>query len=72
VVNVRSTEEVTVEKKVVLDVWEVAQLLGIHRLSVRRAIERGELRAVRVGRRVLVPRKTLDEFLENRPTAAAK
>ena len=50
-------------------VAETAQQLGCHPLTLRRAIARGELRAVRVGRKVLVPAVALDEFLAARPTS---
>jgi excisionase family DNA binding protein len=42
---------------------EVARRLGVHRLTVRTAIDRGDLRAVRLGRRLLVPCSALDAFL---------
>ena len=42
---------------------EAAKELGVHELTLRRAIARGEIRAVRVGRRVLVPSAALDDFL---------
>jgi excisionase family DNA binding protein len=54
-----------------LTAYEVAHQLGVHPMTVRRAIARGDIRAVKVGRRVLVPVRALDEFLETRPTAAA-
>jgi excisionase family DNA binding protein len=57
-------------EKRVLDVFETAEQLGVHPLTVRRAIARGELPAVRVGRKVLVPVRALDEFLAARPAAA--
>lgn len=42
---------------------EAGRRLGIHRRSVVRAIQRGELRAVRLGRRVLVPRAEIERLL---------
>jgi excisionase family DNA binding protein len=60
-----------VEKRV-LTVNEVAQELRLHPLTVRRAIARGEIPAVKVGRRVLVPMRALDEFLASRPAAAVR
>jgi excisionase family DNA binding protein len=42
---------------------EAAALLGVHRLTLLRGIERGEVRAVRLGRRWIVPRQALEEFL---------
>ena len=46
-----------------LDVNTVAEQLSVCPLSVRQAIKAGELRAVRFGRRVLVPREALAEFI---------
>jgi excisionase family DNA binding protein len=47
-----------------LTVEEAAELLGIGRNSAYEAIKRGELRAVRIGRRLLVPRQALFQMLE--------
>ncbi len=41
-----------------------ARLLGISRVSAYKAVERGELPAIRLGRRVLVLRRALDRLLE--------
>jgi len=49
-----------------LTIAEAAARLGIHRQTVRAAIERGDLHAVRVGRRWLVPVAAIDELLEGR------
>jgi excisionase family DNA binding protein len=46
-----------------LSLAEAAFVLGVHRLTLRAAIERGEIRAVRVGRRWLVPRSAIADFL---------
>lgn len=40
-----------------------AQVLDVGLRSVRRAIARGEIRTVRFGRRVLIPRSEIDRFL---------
>jgi excisionase family DNA binding protein len=54
-------------------VVEAAEEIGVHHLTLRKAIARGELRAVRVGRRVLIPQTEIDRFLEGRePEAAAR
>lgn len=44
-------------------VVEVAQQLGIGRGSCYTLIRSGELRSVRVGRRILVPKDAVQEFL---------
>lgn len=40
-----------------------AQTLGISRASVYRLIQRGELPAVRLGWRLVIPREAIDELL---------
>jgi excisionase family DNA binding protein len=50
---------------------EAAALLRIHKITAYEAIKRGEIPAVKVGRRLLVPRKALEEMLAKvSPTAA--
>jgi len=46
-----------------LDVAETADVLGLSRASIYRAIHRGELEAIRLGRRLLVPRRALSRLL---------
>jgi len=45
-------------------VAETAAILGVHPLTIRQAIARGELGAVRLGRRVLVPESEIRRLLE--------
>ena len=44
-------------------VEEAAQMLGISRSSAYECVRRGELRAVRLGRRLVVPRAGLEALL---------
>jgi excisionase family DNA binding protein len=58
--------------EVVMDRWtvtveEAAQMLGISRSSAYECVRRGELRALRLGRRLVVPRVALEELLGARP-----
>lgn len=46
-----------------LSVAEAAEYLGISTAGVRRAIARGDLRAVRLGSRILLPVADLEELL---------
>ena len=48
---------------------EAAKLLGIGRSAAYEAAERGSIPAVRIGRRILIPRAALDRLLD--PTAPA-
>jgi excisionase family DNA binding protein len=52
-----------------LTVEEAAVLLGIGRISAYQAVARGELPALRVGRR-LIPRAALDRLLADMPAWA--
>lgn len=49
--------------RLVFSLDEAASLLGLHRQSLRSAIGRGEIHAVRVGRKWLIPRDSLVELL---------
>jgi excisionase family DNA binding protein len=44
-------------------VEEAAQMLGISRSSAYACVKRGELRALRLGRRLVVPRAVLEDLL---------
>lgn len=52
-----------------LTVPEVAETLGISTDSVYLAIRRGEIPALRLGRRLLVPREAIDRLLQVGETA---
>ena len=51
------------DEPIVLTIAEAATRLGVHRQTLRAAIERGDLHAVRVGRRWLVPVAAIEELL---------
>ena len=44
-------------------VGEAAKMLGVSAATVRQYVARGRLRAVRVGRRVLVPMEVLEQVI---------
>ena len=46
-------------------VEECARLLGIGRQLAYDRVKTGEIPVIKVGRRLLVPRKALERFLEN-------
>ncbi len=46
-------------------VEEAAEILGIGRNSAYEAIRRGEIPALRLGRRLVVPRQALERLLRN-------
>ena len=51
------------EKRLTFTVVEAATLLGIGRNSAYEAIKAGILPSVQIGRRILIPRAALDQFL---------
>lgn len=52
------------EKRLTLDVAEAAELLGLGLNTTYDLVRSGRLRAVRVGRRLVIPRLEIDGFLE--------
>jgi excisionase family DNA binding protein len=58
------------EQTITLSVEEAARLLGISPGLAYELVHRGELAAIRLGRRILVPRHVI-ESLVNRPGNAA-
>ena len=44
---------------------EVATVLGVSSFTIRRALARGEIKSVRVARRVLIPQAEVERVYEN-------
>jgi len=55
--------QTTETERQALSVGEVAAKLGIHELTVRRRIARGELESFKLGGRRLIPRRVIDALL---------
>jgi len=55
-----------------LSVEEAAIVLGISRALAYELIRRGDLPQLHLGRRVVVPRRALEELVESGSTQAAK
>jgi excisionase family DNA binding protein len=53
------------EKRQTLTVDEAAEILGIGRNSAYEAVRRGEIPAIRLGRRLVVPRHALEQLLRH-------
>ena len=49
--------------KLMFDIHEVAQITGVSTGTVYNAVKRGEIKAVRIGRRILVPGHQLRTML---------
>ncbi len=52
------------EEKLTLTVEETAKLLGIGRNLCYDRVKTGEIPVIKIGRRLLVPRKALEKLLE--------
>ena len=52
------------EGPLLLDVERAGVLLGLGRTNVYKLINSGELRSITIGKRRLIPREALDEFIE--------
>ncbi|MDP9441136.1 MAG: helix-turn-helix domain-containing protein [Actinomycetota bacterium] len=50
-------------QRLTLSVEEAANVLGISRALAYELVRRGELPRLRLGRRVVVPRKALEDFI---------
>jgi excisionase family DNA binding protein len=49
--------------KLAFFVNDVAQLTGLSAQKIRRMIKAGELQSIRAGKRILVPRAALEQFI---------
>lgn len=49
-----------------LNISEAATTVGMSRKSMARAIERGDIPAVHIGRKVLIPASAIDDVLHGR------
>lgn len=51
-------------ERLTLSIDEAAAMLGISRAHAYELVRRGELPRLRLGRRVVIPRKALEEYVE--------
>lgn len=61
--NYRRQEEEVDQSRLTLTVEEAAEILGISRAFAYKLVKRDELPIVRLGRRVVVPRRALETML---------
>jgi len=61
---VNKTKEHHKDEALTLSIEHAARLIGVSRTTAYRMVRDGQLRAIRVGRRVLVLKKPLMEMLE--------
>lgn len=58
-------------EKMAFSIDEAAEALGLSSSAVKEVIYAGQIKIVRVGRRVLIPRWALTEFLNDAESATA-
>ena len=56
------------EERLVYSVYDLVELLGLSISSAYQAITNNEIPHIRVGSRILIPKKMLDEWLSKRQT----
>lgn len=59
------------DDRLTLTVEEAARLLGISRALAYELVARGEVPGIRLGRRIVVPRRALDTLLDTATTEAS-
>ena len=62
----------TVRQPEILSVSDVQSRLGLSRNCVYEAIARNEIPSLRVGRRILIPRKAFEQMLDGTTRATPK
>jgi excisionase family DNA binding protein len=58
-------------EKLLVNRKEAASLLSVSVQSIDKLVQRGELRCVRVGKRLLIPPEVLQEFTRKRASAVS-
>jgi excisionase family DNA binding protein len=58
------------DNEATIPVPRAAALLGISRGSAYKAVRAGEIPAVKIGKRLLVPRRALERLLDGQPACA--
>jgi len=64
--NLGQTLASTEKERLVLKPTEVAEALGISRAKAYELVHTGEIPSIRAGNRILIPRKALERWLEER------
>lgn len=59
------------KEKLCYNVYDLVDLLGISISSVYKGINSGDIPHVKIGQRILIPKKMLDEFLSKKAKASA-
>jgi excisionase family DNA binding protein len=59
------------DEPIALSLNEAASYVGVSFNSMKRAVARGEIPSVRIGSRVLVPKRALQNYIDNASVAAS-
>ena len=55
-------------ERLTVPVWpDAGQMLGLGRNAIYEAISRGEIPVIRIGRRILISKKALENLLDGKP-----
>jgi len=61
-----NAQQVTAER-LTYSVWpDLAEILGLGRNGAYKAVNRGDIRAIRIGRRILIPKAEIERLLGGR------
>lgn len=60
-----------VTERAAFTVGETAAQMGVNRNSIYAAIRRGDIRSIRIGKRILIPKKHIEQLLEGSGPKAA-
>jgi len=72
ITNSEMRSPIGISEKILLSAEEAALLLSVHRSTIYDLLGRGDLASVRIGRRRLIPRSALTEFIaQHRRTGLA-
>ncbi len=63
--EVQRTFDSTLGERLFLSITETTELLGVSRWTIQRMIKRGELKAKKLGRRVIIARKDIDKMFSD-------
>lgn len=63
--EIQRTFDPNLGAKLFLNITETTQLLGVSRWTIQRMIKRGELKAKKLGRRVIIARKDIDKMFSD-------
>lgn len=67
-----SSQIVSISDKEIFDTEQAARIIGVHRNTLVQMLRRGDLKAQRSGRKYIITREALDEFLAESKTTGRR